>query len=487
MQIFKANVSNTIDMLKRLAVKTDSLINQNYGSAVMIWNKNLGDGITRAFEILPGLSVIIYDVDLKEDFRITKDESEADTLYLLYCMEGNILHKFGDEKSYENILEKQNVILHGKPELTNDIILPAKTRIRLSVIYVIKNLLDSHDFKGGYLSSGLEELFDFIGPDRPYRYFGPLNSKIAHYAKQLYVGKNIDFVSRLLMEASVLHLLANQISSHLKPEPKTQTKRKLSTKELKKVLDLGNHIVNNLDKNYSMPDYKAYAGMSSAKIQTGFRYYFGETINTFIRNARMAKTKDLIETTNLNFSEISYMVGISSRSYFSKEFQNFYGVTPSEYRRSIEHIKPHFELSYHSIANPNNTDKDITDILRESRQNNSSKNITGCLITYKNSFFQILEGGKKDVLHLMESIKADPRHSDVEIIWSGFKSKRSFTNWSMAYINEDEEEAINDKSRTMDFDILDIIKTHENKTIPVSKFWEQVKNQLLVHMENTEV
>ncbi|SDB63063.1 AraC-type DNA-binding protein [Flavobacteriaceae bacterium MAR_2010_188] len=485
MRKFKVKVSNSLDMLKRLAVETDSLINEDYGSAVMIWNKALGDGISRAFEILPGLSVIIYDVELKEDFLFTKDESIANTLYLMYCLEGNVLHKFGNEKIYESVNEKQNVFLQGEKHRSNDVLIPAKSRVKLSVIYIVESLLETHrDFKGGYLSSGLQELFNFIGTDRPYRYFGPLNSKIAHFAKQLYVGKNIDFVNRLLMEASVLQLLANQISSLQSPKSESIVGEKLSTKELKRVLDLSNHIVNNLDKNYSILHYTKYAGISAAKVQAGFKHYFNETINTFTRNARMAKTKELIETTNLNFSEISYLVGISSRSYFSKEFQNYYGVTPTKYRKSIENIKPHFELSYHSVANSGNTDEDVRNILISSKENNTNRNITGCLINYNDSFFQILEGSKNDILSLMKKIKSDDRHSDLEIIWSGFRSHRSFHNFSMAYINNDEVRTISDRNKAIDTDVLDIIKTHQRKTIPVSRFWEQVKNQLMVHMES---
>ena len=92
-----------------------------------------------------------------------------------------------------------------------------------------------------------------------------------------------------------------------------------------------------------------------------------------------------------------------------------------------------YELIYHSVANENNTSQDIKDILKEAREFNLSKNITGGLLAYNNEFLQILEGEKVEVLSLYKNIVKDKRHIGPIILHQGEIQERVFPTWTMAY------------------------------------------------------
>lgn len=53
----------------------------------------------------------------------------------------------------------------------------------------------------------------------------------------------------------------------------------------------------------------------------------------FIREIRIKKAAQLLESGEYNITEVTYMVGMNDSRYFSKCFKNTYGMTPSEYRR----------------------------------------------------------------------------------------------------------------------------------------------------------
>jgi signal transduction histidine kinase/ligand-binding sensor domain-containing protein/DNA-binding response OmpR family regulator len=53
--------------------------------------------------------------------------------------------------------------------------------------------------------------------------------------------------------------------------------------------------------------------------------------NEFIKNIRLKKAVQLLESENYNVSEIAYKVGFSDPSYFSRTFKKQYGKAPSEY------------------------------------------------------------------------------------------------------------------------------------------------------------
>lgn len=91
-----------------------------------------------------------------------------------------------------------------------------------------------------------------------------------------------------------------------------------------------------------------------------------------------------------------------------------------------------FELIYHSVANENLQESDITDILNVARDFNSKNDITGCLLYHNNRFIQILEGAEEIVRQLYAAIEDDPRHNTVILVNVGEKTERMFDGWSMA-------------------------------------------------------
>jgi YesN/AraC family two-component response regulator len=55
------------------------------------------------------------------------------------------------------------------------------------------------------------------------------------------------------------------------------------------------------------------------------------TIFKYINQLRINNAKQLIETSNLSFGEIAYLVGIEDRYYFSRQFHKFTSMTPTQY------------------------------------------------------------------------------------------------------------------------------------------------------------
>ena len=92
-------------------------------------------------------------------------------------------------------------------------------------------------------------------------------------------------------------------------------------------------------------------------------------------------------------------------------------------------------LFYCSVAIREMSEADILDILNVSRKNNSQKNITGILVYQKKTweFMQILEGEKEVIFDLLETIKDDPRHTSLDLVFDQETEERTFKNWSMAF------------------------------------------------------
>lgn len=93
------------------------------------------------------------------------------------------------------------------------------------------------------------------------------------------------------------------------------------------------------------------------------------------------------------------------------------------------------ELIYTSRARQEMSENDLTELLIQSRDKNLRLNITGLLVYGNREFMQLLEGTKQDIFSLYEAIFRDSRHQQVQLLWDGDIDERSFTDWSMAFIN----------------------------------------------------
>lgn len=94
-----------------------------------------------------------------------------------------------------------------------------------------------------------------------------------------------------------------------------------------------------------------------------------------------------------------------------------------------------YEIAYISQA-VGNGHAMVDDILNISRRNNARRNITGSLFFDGANFTQFLEGTLQDIEVLFETIKKDPRHTQVILLHKMPIDERRFGSWSMQYGHE---------------------------------------------------
>ena len=101
-----------------------------------------------------------------------------------------------------------------------------------------------------------------------------------------------------------------------------------------------------------------------------------------------------------------------------------------------------FEVLYVSTINPDLPIRMVAEIAATSRVWNLAHDLTGLLIFDGMRFCQQIEGSQKEVLAVMERISADARHSNVTIFHHGPLAERRFQNFSLAFTNVDDIEAL---------------------------------------------
>jgi AraC-like DNA-binding protein len=77
-------------------------------------------------------------------------------------------------------------------------------------------------------------------------------------------------------------------------------------------------------------------GINRNKLNYGFKYVYGVTINEFQEKQRMEKAELLLTTTHKSVKAIASLTHYCTSSRFGVVFKKNYGITPLQYRKKIK-------------------------------------------------------------------------------------------------------------------------------------------------------
>jgi len=86
-----------------------------------------------------------------------------------------------------------------------------------------------------------------------------------------------------------------------------------------------------IDSSFSAEAFSIEIGMSRMQLHRKLKALVGLTTTEFVRSQRLKVAAHLLETSDINISEVGYSVGFNDPSYFTKCFKEAYDCTPTQY------------------------------------------------------------------------------------------------------------------------------------------------------------
>lgn len=108
----------------------------------------------------------------------------------------------------------------------------------------------------------------------------------------------------------------------------------------------------------------------------------------------------------------------------------------------MEKILHLHEVLYVSTLSPDSPLKVVSQIAVKARPANEAAGITGLLVFDGMRFCQQIEGPRKAVLALIDRIRQDPRHVNVEILHHAPLAERRFRRFSLGYAAVDDVDVL---------------------------------------------
>ena len=88
-------------------------------------------------------------------------------------------------------------------------------------------------------------------------------------------------------------------------------------------------------QNFSLEDVASFVGISSCYLSREFHRYTGYSFVAYVNRLRCKKAQQMLADGQLDIHEVGKRCGFENRSYFSKSFRQYIGMSPIEYRTRI--------------------------------------------------------------------------------------------------------------------------------------------------------
>lgn len=135
-----------------------------------------------------------------------------------------------------------------------------------------------------------------------------------------------ELLTRLENQMHIRHLLQMHFREAAPPPKGLEEEAKLENEFLKK---LKSNLEDHLDEeDYGILQICRALGLSRTQLHRKVKALTGQSTSLYLRRIRLLKGKELLETTDLNISEVAYEVGFRHPSYFSRSFAEEFGVAP---------------------------------------------------------------------------------------------------------------------------------------------------------------
>lgn len=149
-------------------------------------------------------------------------------------------------------------------------------------------------------------------------------------------------VRRTNLESLCIKLFGAQVKQYQKDANNPDPSIKASDRT--KLIQCRKFLRKNYNQSVTIAQLSQNFGLNQQKLKVGFKKLFGYTINKYVQKLRLEKARLLLSNSDINVSEAAHMVGYVNKSYFSRKFEQAYGLTPKKFQsRLIKEIREHKE------------------------------------------------------------------------------------------------------------------------------------------------
>lgn len=297
----------------------------------------LGTGTIKGMDFVNGMGIIMYNCLFKSDFEIRFIIDKVHPLKFLFCETGSFRHRFENDNIDHAVDLLQNIIVASSDLHGHVLQFTGGVATKLNSLEINRlEFLENMNCEIKFLEPVLENLFRDVKAEEAFFYQGNYSLKMADLFVEMDGNHKDAFLEKMFLEGAASQMLILQIVQFRDDGVASDKKSILRKSEIKLVRAAAAVIDGEILDFTTVPELALFVGINSNKLQNGFKELFGTTVNEYVHSRRLDLSITLLKNSEFTISEIVFIIGLSSKSYFSKIFKEKYGMTPSIARRNAK-------------------------------------------------------------------------------------------------------------------------------------------------------
>jgi len=322
--------------LKKLGAYFNADVSNDCDDHFIKFGNKGNEGTIRGINFDDGVSLMMFDMTLSSDIELEFDLGRRHPVLFLYAHKGNIELTSVDNDIHHSLRANDAIIYSPHGSSTYKIKFPAKEKIQCVFVSVIRFLfLRKVECDLDTIPEPLQEMFkDTIG--KKSFYYKTISEPIDIIAlSQILKTEQQGLERKLLVEAKSLKLITALIKRFRTEGSSLESNFRFSKKDIHLINKAKNYLIDNIDRTPPVKEISQAVGLSSNKLQKGFKMLFGKSIRQFTITLKMHLAMNFLDIGEFTISEIAYKVGYTNKGHFSQLFKKEFGLLPSEYQIRI--------------------------------------------------------------------------------------------------------------------------------------------------------
>lgn len=309
---------NYVGLLEQLAISLKSSIKNN----ILTIPEVHGEGWLWALELQSGISVMVTDTKLNQDFIFNGSQCNQQ----FFSLQFNEIYTFSKRAGVTNEVLVQSFVMLFDTLKPSQFSIPAATRLKSLRFYFSLEQLSTLLTEEVIEKLFNKELLEHLTSEQPKIidvHYRPILEELM--IKEIKHPLKFNFIQN-----RILLLLEKYISKQQKVNL-ISAKNRLNVSELERLMQVENLLL----KDYSIApptieQLSKICAMSATKLKQEFRALYGSPIYEYYQKNRMSKAKALLLEGGYTSKEVGSLIGYSNLSHFAAAFKKEFGISPSD-------------------------------------------------------------------------------------------------------------------------------------------------------------
>lgn len=322
-------------IIKQIAARLKKSSRKDCLEEIIELPKNIGTGKIVGFTFSDGISLLIFNCTLKENWSLAFENDSPAPLQLNFTIKGDINHCFHNNRIRYKMNPLQGTITAHSAGSSQFITFDSNSEILFTTLFIDRKAYSKKiTCVMEQMPQELKNIFLDEKAQRSFFYQSNYSLAIANCIKKITEDTNTGLVRSILLEGKALELFSKQVKQYSDDLTSPVKGVVLRKGDLEKIIEAKEILIQDLINPPTIEVLAKLVGINRQKLKQGFKKVYETTISNYLRIERM-EVSSILLLNGKYVKEAANEVGYINQSHFARRFKERYGVLPRDYLKTI--------------------------------------------------------------------------------------------------------------------------------------------------------